>query len=131
LFRKGWPHEESVRVPFVVRRPGEAARVSREPVTLADLPAMTLAWSEGRAAEGSGRSEAEISMPTVVPLLHQCDRVWRGLRSPQRKLVVDADGAPWLFFDLERDPLEKQNLIGRPDRADEIAAWVARLRSRT
>jgi arylsulfatase A-like enzyme len=128
LFRKGWPHEERVRVPLLVRRPGEAACVSREPVSLADLPGMTLAWAEGRPAAGT-RPFAAISMPAVVALPHQCDRVWSGVRTPERKLVVDAAGAPWLFFDLERDPMERENLVDRPERADEIAWWRQRWRS--
>ncbi len=131
LFRKGWPHEESVRVPLLVRGPGEAApRVSREPVSLLDLPALALAWAEGRTGPRAGPGEAEISMPTVVALPHQCDRIWRGLRSPRRKLVVNADGEPWLFFDLERDPLELENLVGRPEWSAELAEWRARLRGR-
>jgi hypothetical protein len=57
-------------------------------------------------------------MPSVVRLPRQCDRVWRGVRTARRKLVLNADGSPWLFFDLERDPLERRNLA-----AD--AAWAA------
>jgi hypothetical protein len=60
-------------------------------------------------------------MPSVVALPHQCDRVWRGVRTATRKLVLNADGSPWLFFDLERDPLEQSNLVGDPARAEEIA----------
>jgi arylsulfatase A-like enzyme len=67
-------------------------------------------------------------MPSVVALPHQCDRVWRGGRTATRKLVLNDDGTPWLFFDLERDPLEQTNLAGDPARAAEIAALAARLR---
>ena len=66
-------------------------------------------------------------MPSVVRLPHQCDRVWRGVRTRTRKLVLNEDGAPWLFFDLARDPGEEHNLAGDPDRAAEMAAllrWV-------
>jgi hypothetical protein len=68
-----------------------------------------------------------ISMPSVVALPYQCDRVWRGLRTPTRKLVLDAEGRPWLFFDLERDPGELRNLVGDPAYAEEIAALTKRL----
>ena len=61
-------------------------------------------------------------MPSIVGLPHQCDRVWRGVRTAKRKLVLDDDGSPWLFFDLERDPLELRNLAGDPARAAEMAA---------
>ena len=103
LFRKGWPHEESVRVPFLVRgapkgqgagSEEQGAGTSDEPVSLLDLPAMTLAWSEGRTWT-CPRDRAEISMPCVVRLPHQCDRAWRGWRSATEKRIFNADGSPW------------------------------------
>lgn len=104
LFRKGWPHEESVRVPLLVRgavergagRAERGARVSDEAVSLVDLRAMALAWSEGRAWT-CPRERAEISMPCVVALPHQCDRVWRGWRSATEKRVFNADGTEWFL----------------------------------
>ena len=60
-------------------------------------------------------------MPSVVALPHQCDRVWRGVRTARRKLVLNADGSPWLFFDLENDPLETRNLAGETAWVREIA----------
>jgi arylsulfatase A-like enzyme len=97
LFRKGWPHEESVRVPMLVRGAPGAGRagVSDAAVSLVDLPAMALAWSEGRGWDGA-RERAEISMPCVVDLPHQCDRVWRGWRSATEKRVFNADGSEWV-----------------------------------
>lgn len=112
LFRKGWPYEESVCVPLLVRgAPGGAAGVrSDEAVSLVDLPAMTRAWAEGRvwACE---RERAEISMPSAVALPLQCDRVWSGWRAAGRKEIFNADGSPWLAFDLEGDPGERKNLV--------------------
>jgi arylsulfatase A-like enzyme len=136
LFRKGWPHEESVRVPLLVRdgRVGsERAGGEKKDgslVSLVDLPAMTLAWADGETlklppvALPSGMQR--ISMPSVVTLPHQCDRAWRGVRTPSRKLVLNADGSPWLYFDLESDPGEMANLVGDPKRSAEMAA-LARL----
>ncbi len=132
LFRKGWPHEDSVRVPLLVRRPGVAARRDAAAVSLAGLAGMTRAWAGGEGtdrAETARPTEARISMPSVVALPHQCDRVWRGLRTPTRKLVLNADGSPWLFFDLERDPLERENLAGDPARARERAELSSRIGS--
>jgi hypothetical protein len=37
-------------------------------------------------------------------------------------LVLAGGGAPWLFFDLERDPDEIHNLSGDPGGAREMAA---------
>lgn len=127
LFRKGWPHEESVRVPLLVSGAPESPShgVSHETVSLLDLPAMTRAWADGGAWH-CDRTYAGISMPSVVALPHQCDRVWRGLRAPDRKIVLNADGSPWLFFDLEADPLERRNFATDLSRAREIAMWRER-----
>jgi arylsulfatase A-like enzyme len=96
LFRKGWPHEESVRVPMLVRGAAGARGKSDAAVSLLDLPAMARAWSEGREWV-CARERAEISMPSVVALPHQCDRVWRGWRSATEKGVFNADGAEWIL----------------------------------
>jgi len=68
-----------------------------------------------------------ISMPSVVALPDQCDRVWRGIRTAARKLVLNVDGSPWLFFDLERDPGEIVNLVGEARWSAEIAVWQQRI----
>jgi len=127
LFRKGWPHEESVRVPLLLNAPAleaETAQTSQDAVSLLDLPAMTTAFVTRAASlqNRAPRTHAHISMPSVVRLPHQCDRAWRGIRTPARKLILNEDGArtPWLFFDLENDPLELRNLAGDPSRKQEI-----------
>jgi hypothetical protein len=66
-------------------------------------------------------------MPSVIELPDQCDRAWAGVRTAERKLVLVGSGRPWLFYDLERDPLEMTNLAGEPSRSAEIARlsqWV-------
>ncbi|MCP5530545.1 MAG: sulfatase-like hydrolase/transferase [Opitutaceae bacterium] len=109
LFRKGWPHEESVRVPLLIRHPRLVPQTSAAAVSLIDLPAMTRAWAEGGHWTGSP-ALARISMPSVVGLPDQCDREWQGARTPAWKCVVNADGSPWLCYDLTTDPLEQRNL---------------------
>lgn len=134
LFRKGWPHEESVRVPLLVNF-GVAQDDSAAAISLVDLPEMMLSFVAQAAKPAPPaqttqqawqpalqKTHARISMPSVVRLPHQCDRVWRGVRTPARKLILNGDGSPWLFFDLENDPLEMRNLAGDPSRRDEIAA---------
>jgi arylsulfatase A-like enzyme len=119
LFRKGWPHEESVRVPLLIRIPNTPARTDRGAVSLLDVHAMTCAWAEDRSVV-AGQEFSRISMPAVVALPHQCDRAWQGVRSSTRKLILDDNGSPWLFFDLERDPWELRNLAAEPELAKEI-----------
>ena len=114
LFRKGWPYEESIRVPLLVRGAG-APGANDALVSLADLPEMMVGAIESGAISepaGPGRrpSFQLISMPSVVARPHQCDRIWRGIRTPTRKLVLDADNRPWLYFDLAEDPFETRNL---------------------
>ena len=129
LFRKGWPQEESVRVPLLVRMPDGAARREDAAVSLVELRGWAAGWAEGGPAHGAERgglgiirpAYSRISMPSVVALPHQCDREWRGVRTKTRKLVLNTDGSPWLFFDLEQDPLEMKNLAGDPARAEEMA----------
>ena len=104
LFRKGWPHEESVRVPLVVRGAGRG--VNDAAVSLLDLPAMTRAWADGQTWQCE-RERAPLSMPCVVNLPDQCDRGWSGWRSATQKQIFNADGSPWLSFDLLIDPLEQ------------------------
>jgi arylsulfatase A-like enzyme len=126
LFRKGWPHEESVRVPLLARFPGSAG-VDDRPVSLLELPRMITGMAEGRVPAATGQP-TRISMPSVVRLPDQCDRTWTGLRSRTRKLVLNNDGVPWLFFDLESDPLELRNLADDPARAEEIRALAGSVR---
>ncbi len=134
-FRKGWPYEESVRVPLLVREtkpPGVRCGISSSAlVSLVDLPAMTRAWA-GHPNAQTPAAEPEtdmrrISMPSVVALPHQCDRIWRGHRSAARKLILDERGEPWLFFDLKEDPLETRNLANDPAYRAEIQSGRARI----
>lgn len=125
LFRKAWPHEESVRVPLLIRglRPENRGRKDAAPVSLVDLPHMAVAWAEGREWHCK-RDSAAISMPSATDIPRQCPHAWRGFRSPEHKLVVHADAegreVPWLFFDLRRDPLEQRNLVAEPSHAEEM-----------
>jgi arylsulfatase A-like enzyme len=115
LFRKGWPYEESIRVPLLVRGAGGAAGRSDALVSLLDLSPWARAWADAPGGERPPAPERQlISMPSVVRQPYQCDRVWRGWRTLTRKLVLNGDGTPWLFFDLADDPLEMRNLANDP-----------------
>jgi hypothetical protein len=70
---------------------------------------------------------AAISMPSVVALPEQCERTWRGVRSATRKLILQADGSPWLFFDLENDPFEMLNHAVDPHWQAELETWRSRI----
>lgn len=121
LFRKAWPYEESIRVPLLIRgqKTENRGRKDDSPVSLVDLPHMAVAWAEGREWVCK-RDSALISMPAATEIAQQCPVAWRGFRSAQHKLVLNEDGTPWLYFDLEQDPLEMKNLAGDPARSGEI-----------
>jgi arylsulfatase A-like enzyme len=125
LFRKAWPYEESIRVPLLIRgqRTENRGQKDGSPVSLVDLPHMAVAWAEGREWH-CRRDSALISMPSATEIALQCPEAWRGFRSAKHKLVLKADGTPWLYFDLEKDPLEMKNLAGDPARSGEIAELV-------
>jgi len=128
LFRKAWPHEESVRVPLLIRRERGAGskepnQKDESPVSLVDLPHMAVAWAEGREWVCK-RDSAAISMPAATEIPLQCPHAWRGFRSAGHKLVLQADGTPWLYFDLAHDPLEMKNLAGDPARQGEIKELI-------
>ncbi|MFT3784241.1 MAG: sulfatase-like hydrolase/transferase [Nibricoccus sp.] len=111
LFRKGWPHEESVRVPLLVRLPQGVAEVRHDAISLVDLLNLTASFARTGALPRVEARQARISMPSVVRLPHQCDRVWSGWRSRDRKEIFNEDGSPWLAFNLDRDRAETNNLI--------------------
>ncbi|HZZ59414.1 MAG TPA: sulfatase-like hydrolase/transferase [Opitutaceae bacterium] len=105
LFRKGWPHEESIRVPLLIRSPGHAPRTVTAPVSLLHLEALTLDPLE------APRPPVLSSMPSVAPFAHQCDRPWVAERTETSKIVREPGrSTPWLRFDLAADPLEMRPL---------------------
>jgi arylsulfatase A-like enzyme len=121
LFRKAWPYDESVRVPLLIRgqKTEDRGQANDSPVSLVDLSHMAVAWAEGREWHNR-RDSALISMPTGTEIALQCPEAWRGFRSAKHKLVLHPDGKPWLYFDLEQDPLEMKNLAEDPARSEEI-----------
>jgi arylsulfatase A-like enzyme len=104
LFRKGWPYEESIRVPLLIRDSQLAPAIIRAPVSLLDLRVLS------RAPTASSPGPVHCSMPSVVALPHQCDRTWRAVISAERKRVFTGQGRLWLEFDRAADPGELTNL---------------------
>lgn len=130
LFRKGWPDEESIRVPLLARWPGAAPVRVQAPVSLADLPATTVAlagveipetWAgeDLRSIKPKADRAVLLGLPSVPPFDKQCAQVWRGVRTRDDVLIVGPDGRPWHHFAVRHDPAQLHDLVGDPAHADE------------
>ena len=111
-FRKGWPHEDSVRVPFLLSWPRGVEVARRDPllISLIDLgPSLLgLCFSDTSFDFGSknpgknlshsillkseGPESQTISMPSVVPFDKQCPYVWQAKRRIDVTEVIRDDG---------------------------------------
>ncbi|MFN0171188.1 MAG: sulfatase [Bryobacteraceae bacterium] len=134
---KQFPWDESIRVPFLIRFP-RAWNVKRCMVdTVLDAPdimptllgACGLRIPEsvegrdyskiaaGKEGEDAG-SAALLNVPASFSVIrrHGCAE-YRGLRTRRYTFVRSIHG-PWLLYDNQEDPYQKNNLIGNPRRRD-------------
>lgn len=129
--RKGTLWEGGIRVPLILRWPGElpAGKVSGQVAITMDITASILAAAGVRPPEGYRPDGADI-LPILrgeAPVLERHlfwrwarpDRQQRAVRSGQWKLLVDANQL--LLFDLGADPGERTDLAAR--RPDLVAAF--------
>lgn len=143
-------HESSIRVPMAMAGPGfDGVGRRDELVSLIDLPSTLLDACDIDVPERMQGS-------SIMPLLRKEPTDWRNevyvqisesqvgraLRTERWKYAVtapDADGwkVPWAeeyvessLYDLEADPAELDNLIGRPAFADVAATLRHRLGAR-
>jgi uncharacterized sulfatase len=126
LWDHGWRghshslYDELIRVPLLIRLPGQKARVDvPEGVSLVDIAPTLIDWISGDVVDSfEGRSLKRLMSggdhrPVVVSELirHQAfrrhTRHERAVIMASRKLIVDVDGQK-VFFDQESDPGEKQ-----------------------
>ena len=124
--RKGTLWEGGIRVPLILRWPGQlpAGRVSRQVAITTDITATILAATGARPPE-SYRPDGIDIIPILrgkAPLVERrlfwrwarTDRQQRAARLGQWKLLVD--GSQLLLFDLSVDPGERTDLAARrPD----------------
>jgi arylsulfatase A-like enzyme len=132
--QKGYPHEESVNVPFIVRWPDEipAGETSDGLFGLVDLAPTLLGLADvdaPAAMEGADRSalvRAESEGPESVFLV---GNVWRAVRTDRYTYVrVDTDteafahvpGGRAILWDTQEDPHQFRNVILDPEYADVV-----------
>ena len=130
-------HDELLHVPLIVKLPhGEGAgTVVSRLVELVDVvptigAVMGLPVPEGVAGENllplvqRGGTDGQA---VVFARAANAEFPYRfALRTPTHKLIVSVEDGAEQLYDLERDPLERTNLAGRPD----VAAVLDDLRAR-
>lgn len=124
---KRWPHEESARVPLLIRYPRAipAGRIVRHPLSTVDVYP-TLAGLAGLAAP-AGLDGADYS-PVITGQASRAPRGfaflqmmyayvpwpgWRALRTQEYSYARTGQG-PWLLFNMEKDPYQLKNLVDDP-----------------
>jgi arylsulfatase A-like enzyme len=137
---KRWPHEESARVPFLIRypraiRPGQAISDPFSTVdvypTLAGLAGLTppsgidgLDYSPLLTGKGNRppRDYAFLQMMyAYVPWPG-----WRAIRTREHSYARTGKG-PWLLFHTAKDPFQMKNLVDDPSSRSLLAEMDKRL----
>lgn len=137
------PWEESIRVPGLLRIPGRVrassvndavfSHVDFAPTLLALCGITAPAAMQGRncAKEllGSRSGDSAALLQIFGPAGNEEGGGWRGLRT-ERYLYARTKDAPWLLYDLSRDPFETKNLVAEPQSAGVVKELDARLKQR-
>lgn len=141
VYKKQWPWDESIRVPFMLRFPTHVAPGSRFgfPLSVVDVMPTLLGFAGvpiPAAVEGVDLSPviagASDNAPSTALLMNPCafsigdprgpDQVpdymgmrmeYRGVRTERHTYVRTID-KPWLLYDNREDPYQMQNLIVDP-----------------
>ena len=134
-WRKQWPFDESIRVPFLLRWPAGLAPGARQtnlpidapdvlPTLLglarADIPeTVEGADFSARLAAGNGAGDDEAALLACYWPFSEWrpahgGREYRGLRTAGHTYVRALDG-PWLLFDNHADPYQQRNLVADAD----------------
>lgn len=120
VLRKGWPYEESIRVPLLFHGSGllDPGMRTDGVFGLNNLASTSLGLAGVKTSQGvggedlsswirgseSGPEAVSISMPSVPPFPPNCSRAWNGIRTVDRMAVWNEDRSPWLAYDLKADP---------------------------
>ena len=139
LKRKPW--EESIRVPGFLRWPGKVRPNTRSGVffTHVDFAPTLLGMAgvpvpkamQGRDLSGpivqrKGRGPDSAFFQIFGPFAGDgAHGGWRGVRTATHMYARYVD-RPWVLYDLQKDPFQQTNLVGKP----EAAAMQARLEQR-
>ena len=143
---KQTPFDASIRIPMIARVPGrhEAGSVSDSLFTMADFAPTVLSWMGVEPPEGlqgldlsSGTGGPDSAyLLNVIGIGRTFDSdvfTWRGVRT-RTHLYAEDRGGPWLLYDVEADPHQATNLVGKDSHAAlqrelaaELRRWYERL----
>ena len=124
LYSKHWPYRESSGVPFLIRWPGkiEANSTLGMPFGTPDIFPTLCGLAGIDAPQGLDGVDCATALRGGKPaqdwvyLAMQHGYVtwpgWRGIRT-ERYSYARTEDAPWILFDLDNDPFEENNLVGR------------------
>ena len=156
VYKKQWPWDESIKVPFVLRYPGRLRGGARHdfPFSAIDVMPTLLGLAEvpvpdrveGVDASAYLRGDRDHA-PEAVLLMNPCpfsigdprgpDQVpqfegmrmeYRGVRTGRHTYVRTID-RPWLLYDNLEDPFQLQNLIDDPAHATLASGLETRMQS--
>jgi len=143
VYKKGWPWDESLRVPMIARWPGRIPAGARAqfPIATVDLmpTLLGLCGLEPQAADGvdcsAGMIDPTRAVQESVLISNPCpahvldtrgdDMVpdykgrrmeYRGVRTLRHTYIETLDG-PWLLYDNVQDPYQLRNLVDSPEHA--------------
>ena len=134
LWKKQWPHEESIGVPFLLRWPSALAstpRVLDQPFDAPDIMPTLLGLCgvqppgtvEGKdlspLIRGEGEGDDDGALLACYFPFHELNyskggRDYRGIRT-RRHSYVRSHEEPWFLFDNQADPWQLRNLAADPE----------------
>jgi arylsulfatase A-like enzyme len=134
--RKQKPYDESIRIPLLLRWPkglGGTGRKVDAPINTEDIMPTLLSLSgiaipksvegldykeylKGAADPSGGATVIQCPSPFGEWTRDNGGREYRGVRTTRYTFVRDLSG-PWLLYDNETDPFQKNNLVNKPEHA--------------
>ena len=128
---KRFPHEESCKVPFLVRYPGVVRAGAKSDTLLGaidlyptlcglagvEVPGHCQGRDLSAAFRGESIREPEHAFLTHVNIKGVPQPIFRGIRTRRHTYAVGDEGR-WLLFDNQEDPYQQHNLVNDPSRAN-------------
>ncbi len=136
-WRKQWPMDESIRVPFLVRCPALFGKQGRsDPLLintpdimptllgLCDIPVPETVEGNNYADHLLGKKDLSVEAALIEVIMPFSEfqakwggREYRGIRTERYTYVRDVTG-PWLLYDNLQDPYQMNNIVFHPAHSD-------------